>query len=135
MFLVAGLRRVRGAFSAAAILLFLLITTGRAEQIAQHVLPTQPVGIRWLAFGAVSSAAVLTVFFRAVSALRESSPDAATWLEWSLAPAMLAAFIVLANFYSQPLLTPASSLAANACGLAAAGLAFLASIASLQRRA
>lgn len=134
-FLVAGWRRVRGAFPAAAILVFLSMTTGRAEQIAEHLLTAQPMGIRWLAFGVASAAAVLAVLFHAVSALRESSPHASTLLEWSLAPAMLTAFIVLANFFWRPFLTPGSSLAANASGLAAVGLALLASIASLQRSA
>ncbi len=132
-FFIAGWRRTRGAFAAGAMLVILALLTGRAETISSHVLPSQPMSIRWLAFGLVSAAVVLVLLFRAVSALRGSSPHAATWLEWALAPAMLAALIVVSNFYSRPLLTPASSLAANACGLAAAGLAFLASVASLQR--
>ncbi len=132
-FFIAGWRRTRGAFSAGAMLVIIAIATGRAEAISSHVLPSQPMGTRWLAFGLISAVVVLVLLFHAVTALRGSSPHAATWLEWSLAPAMLAALIILANFYSRPLLTPASSLAANACGLAAAGLAFLASIASLQR--
>lgn len=134
-FVVAGSRRVRGAFPAAAILIFLSIITGRGEWFADHLLQAQPVGIRWLAFGAISSVVVLAALFIAVSALRRSARNAATLLEWSLAPAMLTAFIVVANFYWRPALLPGSSLAANAAGFAAVGLAFLSSIASLQRSA
>lgn len=134
-FVVAGSRGIRGAYPAAAILLFLVLTTGRAERIAAHVLPSQPMGVRWLAFGAISATVVLIVFFRAVSSLRRSAPGTAAWLEWSLAPAMITALIVVSNFYFEPMLGPASSLAANVFGLAAVGLACLASIASLQRSA
>jgi hypothetical protein len=119
-----------GAVISASLLLMLAATSGQLLKIADHVFPSQPRAFRWIVFFGIVTTLVLAMTFRAVERLRDSAPDAATLLEWALAPATAAALIVMGNIFWRPWLTPTWWLIANVLGCVAMGLAFLASLAA-----
>jgi hypothetical protein len=122
--------RVAGTLLTSSLLFVLGATSGQLLRVAEHVFPAQPRAFRWIVFFGVASVIVLATTFRAVSRLRVSAPDAATLLEWALAPAAAAAIIVIGSIYWRPWLTPTWWLLANVLGCAAMGLALLASLAA-----
>jgi hypothetical protein len=123
-------RRIAGFLPAAALFALLGITSGQLHRIAEHVFPSQPLAFRWLIFFGLAAIFVLSTMFRAVECMRDSAPDAATLLEWSLAPATLASVIVIGNIFWRPYLTPSWEFLANVLGIAAVALALLASLAA-----
>ena len=129
----AWVRGRRGSLPAAALLAVLGATSGQLHRFAEHVFPAQPLAFRWLVFFGGLALVVLWIVFRAVEQLRDASPSAATLLESALAPAAMAAVIVIASVFWRPYLTASWWLLANTLGLAAMALAFLASVAAMSR--
>jgi hypothetical protein len=112
----------------AALLAILGVTSGQVAELARRTFLTQPVLFRWMVCFGVLTVLVLTIVLRTVTKLRESSPNASTFLEWSLAPASAAAVIVIGNLFWRPHLTPAWWLLANILGCLAMGVALLAAL-------
>jgi hypothetical protein len=121
--------RKPAARPAAVLFAILGVTSGQLHRIGWHVFPSQPLAFRWIVFFGLVSLVVLATLFRLIAQIRDSSPEAAGLLEWSLAPATLASLIVIGNIFWRPYLTPGWDLLANVSGIAAMGLALLAAVA------
>lgn len=136
-FVFVAARWKRGAGASVALVLLLSFAgamSGRLEHLAAQVFPAQPLLFRWLVFFGVFATVALVTTLRNVTRLRSASEEAALLLEWSIAPAAIAAVIVAAGLYWRPWLTPGWWLLANVLGVLAAGLAFLSSLAALRGR-
>jgi hypothetical protein len=132
-FVVAWRRRASGALPGAILFALVAVSTNQTTRLAQNVLTNQPLVLRWIVFYALTTLIFLIVFFRLVTLLRDSSLDAATLLEWSLAPMMAVAVIVIGNVFWRPSLTPLWWQLANFLGCVAAALVLLAALIAARR--
>lgn len=135
VFLAARWKRGAGASVVLiALLSFIGLMAGRLEHLAAQLFAAQPLLFRWLVFFAALTAVVLVTVLRNVTRLRAVAGHAALLLEWAIAPAAIAAVIVVASLYWRPWLTPGWWLLANVLGALAAGFVFLSSLATLRER-
>lgn len=131
---LAAARQTRAAAGVAALMLGVAAITGRSQRLALHFFPAQPLLFRWIVFYGACAIVIVAALFWCASHLRRSSSDAAVLLEWSLAPALVASLIVIANVFWHPFLTSGWWMAANVLGVVAAAGVVVAGVAAMTPR-